>query len=582
MDEIISIFTESSEDKGIVFQSYQFLNKRINDFLDIVSKHIDEVQKDPVSYQCDISDDINKFKSDINVDYHPEAIAIGDIKGWRNKIKSFRNESNNILKKYSSLRYKMAPGGDLIHGIIFRSKMYSTEINSESYDHINKNIRNIGRALDWVEKILIDLFNMIDQDLNLLTIIDVTYNKNRIYESSDNDLDDMYLFEGYDPPLSYDQLPDHLKDDKVHSWRAKTGIELIHQEPTLGELNRIWVNWNQMNDKQKAMSDQKSIELFGASNEEHYTSLLNLYIPSHKGVEEFYRVLYNGIGVYEAIKQSVSLIIWQSLLRSPKFTWLPKPPSYPEPCRSYFTEEGYMRFCISVLPIIASLGINTNDLVTLISVRLKDVVYSDPYQVVTKMISPVSESGDDTLGIDDNGLDADEKKEEPKPEPTPKPTTKPDSSKNGIRRKKLYIAFIEWAKKYNRRNTFGSIFDKDVFHNSYPFVPDEMRFFYRIANPMLCVLEGKLTFFPVSELRKLNANNHNMNEMLIFAATETELRVFNIKDKKVYKAIEENGNITLQDVLGETFDLYIQKMIGKGDILNAPIETKSDEPPAIE
>ena len=58
----------------------------------------------------------------------------------------------------------------------------------------------------------------------------------------------------------------------------------------------------------------------------------------------------------------------------------------------------------------------------------------------------------------------------------PKKTDKIESSKNGVRRKKLYVAFIEWAKEYNSKNTFGSIFDKDIFHNVYPFVPDEMRY----------------------------------------------------------------------------------------------------------
>lgn len=160
--------------------------------------------------------------------------------------------------------------------------------------------------------------------------------------------------------------------------------------------------------------------------------------------------------------------------------------------------------------------------------------------------------------------------EKPKAESLPKKTDKAEADKNGIRRKNLYVAFINWAKEYNRRNTFGSIFDKDAFHVSYPFVPDEMRYFYRLANPLLCVLAGDLTFFPVSELRKLNSKNKQMDEMLIFAATPNDLRVFNRPDKKVYRAEEENETIVLKDVLGDTFDMYIQNMIGQGDILNGP------------
>ena len=172
-------------------------------------------------------------------------------------------------------------------------------------------------------------------------------------------------------------------------------------------------------------------------------------------------------------------------------------------------------------------------------------------------------------------------KEEPKPEKPmsmPKQTDAAEKGKNGVNRKKLYIAFIEWCKDYNSKNTFGSIFDKDIFHNVYPFVPEEMRYFYRLANPILCVLGGELTFFQVSELRVINKKNSKMNELLIFAATPNDLRVFNIKDKKVYRATEENSNIVLGDLLGETFDLYIQNMIKKGDILNAPLgEEKEGE-----
>ncbi len=158
----------------------------------------------------------------------------------------------------------------------------------------------------------------------------------------------------------------------------------------------------------------------------------------------------------------------------------------------------------------------------------------------------------------------------------PKQTDAAESNKNGVNRKKLYIAFIEWCKEYNTKNTFGSLFDKDVFNVTYPFVPDEMRYFYRLANPLLCVLAGELTFFQVSELKKLNAGNPKLNEMMIFAATPNDMRVFNKKDKKVYKGTDENGQLKLGEVLGNTFDTYIQAMIKKGDILNSPTEENTE------
>ena len=164
-----------------------------------------------------------------------------------------------------------------------------------------------------------------------------------------------------------------------------------------------------------------------------------------------------------------------------------------------------------------------------------------------------------------------QKPEEPKPTSLPKQRDQEESDKNGVRRKKLYIAFIEWSKEFNPKNTFGSVFDKDVFGSTYPFVPQEMRYFYRLANPMLCVLGGDLTFFALAELRKVNMKNSRLNEMMIFAATPNDLRIFNVKDKKVYLGTEENGMIKLGDALGGTFDTYLQNMIKKGDILNSVI-----------
>jgi hypothetical protein len=73
----------------------------------------------------------------------------------------------------------------------------------------------------------------------------------------------------YVPPLSLDKLPEHLLKDPVHHWRAKTGIELIHEEPSWDEFQRIIKNWKLMTPKQKSISDVKSKEFFGVDNMTH-------------------------------------------------------------------------------------------------------------------------------------------------------------------------------------------------------------------------------------------------------------------------------------------------------------------------
>jgi len=94
----------------------------------------------------------------------------------------------------------------------------------------------------------------------------------------------------YDPPMSVDDIKAkgmaHLLDDPVHKWRAESGIEMVHKEPTLKELMRIWHNWQRMTPEQKAQSDEKSKELFGMSNAERFKELLEGY-STEKSAAEF-------------------------------------------------------------------------------------------------------------------------------------------------------------------------------------------------------------------------------------------------------------------------------------------------------
>jgi len=81
----------------------------------------------------------------------------------------------------------------------------------------------------------------------------------------------------FEPPCKLTQKNINLLNCPIHRWRSETGIELVHKEPTLKELQRIYRNWNLMNEQLKKLSDQKSLELFGKTNEQHYKDLLNHY-----------------------------------------------------------------------------------------------------------------------------------------------------------------------------------------------------------------------------------------------------------------------------------------------------------------
>lgn len=91
----------------------------------------------------------------------------------------------------------------------------------------------------------------------------------------------------YEPPYTEQQMRENgysqdiilkLKRDPIHGWRMKTGIEVIHRQPTKTQLQRIWKNWQLMNPQQKRISDQKCKQVFGVTNQ----FLYNYLIPQYK------------------------------------------------------------------------------------------------------------------------------------------------------------------------------------------------------------------------------------------------------------------------------------------------------------
>ena len=140
------------------------------------------------------------------------------------------------------------------------------------------------------------------------------------------------------------------------------------------------------------------------------------YFKSHAGKDElvseslldnresdgttFYRVSYDGIGIYEAYKNAVTPTKWHEFINSQNAKWLPKPSvkNYKDSYASYFTETGYNTFSTKVLPLfmvaLDSRKINiekTKD----INLRYK-VVYEDTMQIVidlSKKLSSYNEDG---------------------------------------------------------------------------------------------------------------------------------------------------------------------------------------------
>ena len=142
-----------------------------------------------------------------------------------------------------------------------------------------------------------------------------------------------------------------------------------------------------------------------------------------------------------------------------------------------------------------------------------------------------------------------------------------EEEKNGKNRKRLYYAFINYAKKQNDKNLFSSIYDPDAFQVEFSFIPESIRYFYRMANPVICIFDD-LTFFSLNEIKEANKNNPQRLNYLVIASSDDYSVVISLKDEKIYKATLNKNDFKVLEVLAKSFDLWIQGLIGNTDFLN--------------
>lgn len=110
-------------------------------------------------------------------------------------------------------------------------------------------------------------------------------------------------------------------------------------------------------------------------------------IPLRRNRVKGYRLTYNGIGIYEALKKEMfnkthTPDAWIEFKNSPECNWLPLPPTYGNDNASYFTEAGYNKFMELTMPIVNEY-ISAEDIKTEVSkVPANAIVYEDEYQFV--------------------------------------------------------------------------------------------------------------------------------------------------------------------------------------------------------
>ena len=110
-------------------------------------------------------------------------------------------------------------------------------------------------------------------------------------------------------------------------------------------------------------------------------------IPLRRNRVKGYRLTYNGIGIYEALKKEMfnkthTPDAWIEFKNSPECNWLPLPPTYGDNNASYFTEVGYNKFMELTMPIVNEY-ISSEDIETEVSdIPSNAIVYKDEYQFV--------------------------------------------------------------------------------------------------------------------------------------------------------------------------------------------------------
>lgn len=118
------------------------------------------------------------------------------------------------------------------------------------------------------------------------------------------------------------------------------------------------------------------------------------HCPTDSSHNKYYRVLYDGIGIYEAFKRIVPINVWLEFKKSTACKWLPLPPKYENNYYSYFTYEGYKKFMDLTYPKMLKY-LNKDKIETsIVELDENSIVYSDKYQIVATNNNYMIESED--------------------------------------------------------------------------------------------------------------------------------------------------------------------------------------------
>lgn len=181
---VMGIFVESNEELGLMYQSYKDIPGIVSEFMDFIHKTVDYALHKGIP-KDDIASRLKKFKADVkHMMVHPARIQAPAKDDMIDKIKSTGIEVGKLLSTLGDIRKKFRFGDNIIKGIIIKPKIYSNSIDEEELAAVNSYMTKAAESLDWIEKVLIDLINLHDQDMNLISVMNKVYFR-ECHETSD-------------------------------------------------------------------------------------------------------------------------------------------------------------------------------------------------------------------------------------------------------------------------------------------------------------------------------------------------------------------------------------------------------------
>lgn len=222
-----------------------------------------------------------------------------------------------------------------------------------------------------------------------------------------------FLYEPYNLVFDIKDGGDNPNTRDMKEYRAKQ----IAKEKAIadyGDYNYIRLTDNKFDQlilmmielKDKVEDDKPLIRINDSYIEELSSRDIAAYAINSLPKYKLYRVTYNGIGIYEALKKSMDNEAWEKFLKSSVAKWLSKSSNdiYANKSHgfkytsyiSYFTKDGYEKFKSSVLPVISKY-LDKNKIKTTTSNYNKfeknyNIVYNDKYQVIFGKLENSNES----------------------------------------------------------------------------------------------------------------------------------------------------------------------------------------------